>query len=95
MADVTYNTDSFPSLIRTLSNLTRPDIAHAERSAPRQSPLIILGYKERDSSERTLWSLIQEIGIDLEKVGVVKGAGQEYVEIWIGQIKSAPTPPTH
>lgn len=92
MADVTYNTDSFPSLIRTLSNLTCPNKTNAHWGVARRPPLIVLGYKERDLSERSLWDLVQEIGISFEQVGEVKGAGAEYVEIWIGQLKSWPVP---
>ena len=88
MADVTYNTDSFPSLIRTLSNITRPSQTPTHQAATRQPPLIVLGYKQRDPSERTFWDLVQDIGISFEQVGEVKGAGAEHVEIWIGQLKS-------
>ncbi|KAH9928793.1 putative methyltransferase-domain-containing protein [Amylocystis lapponica] len=79
MADVTYNTASFSALVRTLSKLL---------GLPRTStspPLILLGYKERDPAERTLWVMAREIGIAFEKVGERRGAGGETVEIWIGQ----------
>ncbi|KAI0351369.1 hypothetical protein OH77DRAFT_950098 [Trametes cingulata] len=78
MADVTYNTASFPSLVRTLSSLVR-------LSPPERPPVIVLGYKERDSAERTLWEMAKEIGVSFEKVGERKGAGGQAVEIWIGR----------
>ncbi|KAI0640729.1 putative methyltransferase-domain-containing protein [Trametes meyenii] len=77
MADVTYNTASFPSLIRTLSALIR-------LNPPTKPPVIVLGYKERDPAERTLWDMAQEIGVAFKKVGEREGAGGQAVEIWIG-----------
>ena len=78
MADVTYNTSSFPSLIRTLSQLIH---------LGNKPPIVLLGYKERDAAERTLWSLASEIGLSLEKIGERAGAGGAPVEIWLGQIE--------
>ena len=77
MADVTYNTASFPSLVRTISSLIR-------LSPPTRSPVIVLGYKERDPEERTLWDMVKQIGVTLERVGERQGSGREPVEIWIG-----------
>jgi protein N-lysine methyltransferase METTL21D len=77
MADVTYNTDSFPALVRTLRALI--SACH-----PLDSPLIVMGYKERDPSERSLWDMTKEIGIVLEKIGERKGCGYPPVEIWVG-----------
>ena len=77
MADVTYNTASFPSLVRTLSSLLR-------LSPPERPPVVLLGYKERDPEERTLWDMAKAIGVSFEKVGERIGAGRESVEIWIG-----------
>jgi hypothetical protein len=34
--------------------------------------------------ERTLWPLLAEIGLKLDKVDELPGAGDEPVEIWIG-----------
>jgi hypothetical protein len=77
MADVTYNTASFPSLVRTLSNLTR---------LCEKPPLMLLSYKERDTSERTLWEMLrQEASFELVLAGQIHGAGDTSVEIWIGQ----------
>ncbi|EMD38794.1 hypothetical protein CERSUDRAFT_133318, partial [Gelatoporia subvermispora B] len=49
MADVTYNTASFPPLIRTLSSLTKlhrsPEDSTNTQSTGNVSPMIILGYK--------------------------------------------------
>ena len=84
MADVTYNTSSFPALIRTLSRL----ISLPGRTRP---PMVLLGYKERDPSERTLWDMAKGIGIVFKEVGERKGAGGENVEIWIGTVKNQKT----
>ncbi|RDX50268.1 hypothetical protein OH76DRAFT_1349222 [Lentinus brumalis] len=77
MADVTYNTASFPALVRTLDALIR-------LSPPGRSPTIIMGYKERDPEERTLWDMAKTVGVTFERVGERTGAGREPVEIWIG-----------
>ena len=81
MADVTYNTASFPSLIRTLESLTRLRDPHGDRPPP----LVLLGYKERDAAERSLWDMAREIGISFESVGARTGAGGNAVEIWMGR----------
>ncbi|KAF8159813.1 putative methyltransferase-domain-containing protein [Crassisporium funariophilum] len=78
MADVSYNTSSFPSLARTLLRLAR---------LGSKAPTIILGYKERDAAERTWWDVAAQVGIDFEKVGECPGAGGAPVEIWIGSIR--------
>jgi protein N-lysine methyltransferase METTL21D len=76
MSDVTYNTSSFPALIKTLKGLV--DIS------PRA--WVILGYKERHTTERTAWNMFEdEVKLRLKKVKEVKGAGGAPVEIWIGQ----------
>lgn len=80
MADVTYNTSSFPALIRTLGSLQR---LNTDKNLP--PPTVLLGYKERDVEERTLWTLASEIGLKLERIGGKKGWGKEEVEIWVGR----------
>jgi len=82
MADVTYNTASFPSLIRTLSNLMQLNI---QRNV--DPPVILLGYKERDPEERALWEMVGSIGIVLERVGERVGSGANEVEIWVGKVR--------
>lgn len=84
MADVTYNTSSFPSLINTLSKLVSIRSSNVESDS--RSPLILLAYKERDPAERSLWDMAREVGIIFEKVGERCGAGGDPVEIWIGQV---------
>ncbi|KAG7093508.1 hypothetical protein E1B28_007183 [Marasmius oreades] len=79
MADVTYNTSSFPALIRTLSSLI-------SLNRTEDPPVIIMGYKERDPAERSLWNMVQEIGIRFNKVAEVPGAGGTPIEIWIGKV---------
>ena len=80
MADVTYNTASFSSLVRTLSSLIH-------LSPPSKPPIIVLGYKERDAAERTLWSMVEDVGVTFEKIGERSGAGGQAVEVWIGRCK--------
>jgi protein N-lysine methyltransferase METTL21D len=81
MADVTYNTASFPSLIRTLRNLT-----HRSTDGNTATPLVLLGYKERDTAERSLWEMAREIGVTFERVGERPGADGNSVEIWLGRV---------
>ncbi|KAK0199256.1 putative methyltransferase-domain-containing protein [Desarmillaria ectypa] len=78
MADVTYNTSSFPGLLRTLASLTT-------MSAKR--PLVLLGYKERDEAERTIWVMAKEIGIHFRKVDEIAGSGGNPIEVWIGEVE--------
>ncbi|KAJ7668331.1 putative methyltransferase-domain-containing protein, partial [Mycena rosella] len=73
MADVAYNTASFPSLVRTLKGLVNS-------SAKR--PRVIMGYKVRDAGERALWAMAEAAGIELTLVGRRAGAGGMPVEIW-------------
>jgi len=75
MADVTYNTASFPALSRTLSRLSRMG------SRP---PAILLGYKKRDETERSFWDLAAAAGIRFQNIGGRDGAGGAPVEIWLG-----------
>ncbi|KAI0741358.1 putative methyltransferase-domain-containing protein [Daedaleopsis nitida] len=82
MADVTYNTASFPAFVRTLASLVR-------LSPPDRLPTIVLGYKERDPEERTLWEMVRGIGVTLERIGEREGAGREPVEIWVGKCDRA------
>ncbi|KAF9648854.1 hypothetical protein BDM02DRAFT_3235344 [Thelephora ganbajun] len=84
MADVTYNTVSFPSLLRTLSSLVQLNTKHS-----RSPPVVILGYKERDPDERSLWGMLEsEVGLRFERVGECEGwPASTPVEFWIGQVK--------
>ncbi|KAJ9091651.1 hypothetical protein QFC19_009021 [Naganishia cerealis] len=89
-ADVTYNTASFPALVKTLRSLLQPT------GTTTPPPLFLLAYKERDASERDLWAMARQEGIWLDKVDVIpgheQGAGEERgeesrpgaTEIWIG-----------
>ncbi|VDC02987.1 unnamed protein product [Peniophora sp. CBMAI 1063] len=75
-ADITYNTASYPSLVGTLSRL----LAHSPEA------IFLLAYKQRDLTERELWSMVSEhVSITLQKVDDVVGAGGQAVEIWIGK----------
>ena len=86
MADVTYNTASFPSLIQTLSSLI-----HLNGQKNAQPPVILLGYKERDPEERTLWEMARGIGIVFDRVGERLGSGGNEVEIWVGKVAVEPS----
>jgi protein N-lysine methyltransferase METTL21D len=96
MADVTYNTSSFPALLRTLASLLALSDHHhcAEPGAhepvalggPGPGPLVLLAYKERDHGERQLWDMMaRETGVVLKCVGKQAGAGGLPVEIWLGK----------
>lgn len=87
MADVTYNTASFPSLIRTLDQL----LCLGDRPDNPAIPLILLGYKERETAERSLWNMTRSIGVKLQKIGEKPGAGGFPVEIWLGRRASVST----
>ncbi|KAF8587885.1 hypothetical protein K439DRAFT_1336887 [Ramaria rubella] len=79
LADVTYNSASFPSLVRTLANLLQSSKASPEGA----TPCILLAYKQRDSAERELWSMLREININMVLVDKIGGASGEAIEIWI------------
>lgn len=92
MADVAYNTSSFPALLSTLAALLALDDrdddgaeAIAVAGGARE-PLVLLAYKERDPCERRLWGMMaRQVGVALERVGSEAGAGAPPVEIWIGK----------
>ncbi|KAJ7434215.1 hypothetical protein B0H11DRAFT_2119071 [Mycena galericulata] len=73
MADVSYNTASFPSLVRTVKGLVNLN---------EKKPRVVVGYKERDMSERELWAMLDTAGIKLTLVGRRRGSGGMAVEIW-------------
>ncbi|KAM6496845.1 putative methyltransferase domain containing protein [Amanita muscaria] len=77
MADVTYNTSAFPALMRTLRKLVK---------LGQKPPLILLGYKERDIAERSLWDLAKEENIHFTLIEKIQGAGDAPIEIWIGRV---------
>ena len=84
MADVAYNTASFPSLSRTLASLIQLSIKSSSKP-----PLIVMGYKERDPQERVLWELVHDIGVVFELLGKCDAGdagGGEPVEVWIGHV---------
>ncbi|TRM65377.1 hypothetical protein BD626DRAFT_217798 [Schizophyllum amplum] len=92
MADVTYNTDSFPALISTVRRLIDLNVP------PKPPPMILLGYKQRHPDERALWDMAQqEAGVKFVRVGErrgfprspeeVTGHGEGEVEVWIGTVQ--------
>lgn len=76
MADVTYNTASFPSLINTIARLSK-------RSP--KPPIVLLAYKERDPDERKLWDMALGIGLQFTEVTTLDGAGGQPIEIYAGK----------
>ena len=78
MADVTYNTASFRSLVRTLKSLMEVGVATRNN----RPLLVIMGYKERHVDERTLWEMAKAVGLDFVHVGERSGGGGSPVEIW-------------
>ena len=63
MADVTYNSDSFPELVSTMKSLI--DLSPA--STP--PPMFLLGYKQRHPDERVLWDMAEkQAGVHFVKV---------------------------
>jgi protein N-lysine methyltransferase METTL21D len=82
MADVTYNTSSFPALLRTLTSLLalsdhrRQCVGGPGAHEPIDGPLVLLAYKERDPGERQLWDMmVREMGVVLECIGKQAGGG--------------------
>lgn len=80
---MTYNTASFPSLVRTLKSLLQPSSIPAR-------PKLLLAYKQRDPGERDLWDMLEKEGVKMalaeELVGAQEGEG--LVELWIGHSMS-------
>lgn len=88
MADVTYNTASFPSLISTLKQLysNSPSSSHPSDTGTYRHPAVLLAYKERHPSEREFFELVQEVlgvGVKFVYVGSENGAGGAPVEIYL------------
>jgi hypothetical protein len=85
---VTYNTASFPHLLKTLLSLLNPP---ATESGTQITPLLLLAYKQRDPGERELWDLLKSKGVGMVKIDEVKGAEDEGVtEIWVGAMDIVP-----
>jgi len=80
MSDVTYNTDSFPALLSATSKLLQ---------VGKEPPVILLGYKERDEAERSLWNMMENIGVHLEMIGLRQGFTDPPIEIWYGKYTSS------
>jgi len=79
MSDVTYNTASFPALLKTLKSLLTLS-PHAR---------VILAYKERHSTERDAWPLFEkEAHLSFVKVEELTAAGGPPTEIWLGRMKT-------
>lgn len=86
MADVAYNTSSFPALLSTLTSLLALSDHDDDAAAGAREPLVLLAYKERDPGERRLWDMMMsDVGVALEQVGSEAGAGGAPVEIWMGK----------
>jgi hypothetical protein len=88
MADVAYNTSSFPALLSTLAALLAlsDDDDDGAAAGGARELLVLLAYKERDPGERRLWDMMaRQVGVALERVGSEAGAGGPPVEIWMGK----------
>ena len=85
---MTYNTSSFPSLLKTLIALLNPDhIPQTTRNDSSRKPLLLLAYKERDPAERELWGMLAAKGVEMVLVDTVQGAEGDRgeTEIWVGR----------
>jgi hypothetical protein len=76
MADVTYNTSSFPSLIRTVDSVLRL-VPGCE---------VVLAYKERHETERRILGMFESIGLRMRKIDHIYGFGAAEVEVWLGGV---------
>lgn len=75
MSDVTYNTASFPALLKTVKNLLSLSPAAC----------VIIAYKERHIAERTAWEMFEnDAKLSLHKVEEISGPAGAPVEIWLG-----------
>ena len=75
MSDVTYNTTSFPALLKTIKNLLR--ISPVAR--------VIIAYKERHIAERAAWEMFEtQARLSMYKVEEIPGLAGAPVEIWLG-----------
>ncbi|KZP00908.1 hypothetical protein CALVIDRAFT_216889 [Calocera viscosa TUFC12733] len=79
MSDVTYNTASFPALLKTLKALRR-----LSQQTDTDS-VALLAYKERDPEERDLWLMLEEQSIKFEKLEEIPGHGGQPVELWFAR----------
>ncbi|KAH8996134.1 putative methyltransferase-domain-containing protein [Lactarius hatsudake] len=86
MADVAYNTSSFPALLSTLASLLALSDHDDGAATGVREPLVLLAYKERDPGERRLWDMMaRRVSIVLERVSSEAGVGGPPVEIWMGK----------
>ena len=84
MADVTYNIDVFPSLLRTLRALLSLPATRKTRGGTNLIlPFVLLAYKERDPDERSLFDDARQLGVLFEQVANVPGAGGAPIEIYL------------
>lgn len=81
MADVTYNTASFPALVGTLKKLS----SLLDSSEGHHRPMVLLAYKERHPDERSLWSMVKDISLTFEEVARIPGAEGAPIEIYLGK----------
>ena len=78
VADCTYNADSLPALVRTLSGLL----------ARSDAPVVLVGMKVRHASERAFFGLMEEAGLRIawrDEVVLPRGANvpaDERIEIY-------------
>jgi len=84
MADVTYNVDVFPALLRTLRALLALAVSQNSLGGTnRAPPFVLLAYKERDPAERSLFDHARQLGVLFEQVASIPGAGGAPIEIYL------------
>jgi protein N-lysine methyltransferase METTL21D len=84
MADVTYNVDVFPALLRTLRALLALAVSQNPLGGMnRAPPFVLLAYKERDPAERSLFDHARQLGVLFEQVASMPGAGGVPIEIYL------------
>ncbi len=77
MSDVTYNTSSFPALLKTVEKLLTPN----------RTTHILLGYKKRDEGEDAAWEMFRSKGVEFELAEEIPGVGGMPVTIWWASVK--------
>lgn len=89
LSDCTYNVDSFPVLVKTLSAIHAHNEAHAtsnDAAATKPTTRVVLSTKPRHDSEKALFGMLEEAGWEYSLFGSIKlprmGAKGEEVEVY-------------
>jgi hypothetical protein len=63
-----------------------PEVEPPQTRTEKDSPLLLLAYKERDPAERDLWDMLRKGGVEMVLVDQVRGAEERgETEIWVGR----------